>query len=476
MRNFLFLYINGEPHEVRGEDIFLTLSNYLREEQCLVGTKIVCEEGDCGACTVLVGRSSSEKFVFLPINSCIQQMHQLDGTHIVTVEGLGPNGQINDVQKCMMDCHGAQCGFCTPGFITTLTGLFESTRKPNEKEVREALTGNLCRCTGYEPILKAAVAVDSSSMVTLNDLYPSQEIVAAITRHCQEPIFVECMGRIFASPDTLEEAVAFSEAHPGTIIVQGGTDIGVQCNKRGLCPKSILNLSRISGLTSLKEEDGQVIIGGSVLLSQLEDFFQTRVPVFSRILSWFGSPQIRAAGTLAGNVVNGSPIADTLPFLYIMEATIDLVGPKGVRRVPVNEFYCGYKDLNRKQGEIVRSIHLPLPKPEEMVELYKISKRRDMDISTFTAGIRLSLSRGKIQKVRIAYGGVGPTVQRMPQTEALLKGENFTEEVFSRAGLMARLEVAPIDDVRGSANYRCQLAENILKRFYYESERQEVLV
>lgn len=469
MRDYLFLFINGLPHEVRGDQAFCTLSDYLRYHHNLIGTKIVCAEGDCGACTVLIGRIHEGDIDYHPVNSCIQQVHQLDGCHVITVEGLTRDGELNAVQESMVACHGAQCGFCTPGFITSLTALFEQTKTPNQSAVREALAGNLCRCTGYEPIIAAALATMGESMKDLNHVYPSRAMVGLVRENTRSPVRVDTKERLLYMPDRTEDAVAFFAENPDAVIVQGGTDVGVQCNKRGLVPRAILRLNRIEGMERMEETDETLVIGGSVRLSTLEKYFEKKVPQFHRILSWFGSPQIRAVGTLAGNVVNGSPIADTLPFLYVMEARVELVGPEGTRMVGIDDFYCGYKNLNRKPGEIVAAIHLPLPASDETIRLYKISKRRDMDISTFTAGIRMRISDQKMSGVRVAYGGVGPTVLRLPGTEALLEGATISEEIFTKAGETALGEINPIDDVRGSAHYRNLLGRNIWKRFYHES-------
>jgi xanthine dehydrogenase small subunit len=468
MRDSLYLYINGEPVTVYGRDAFRTVSDFLRRIRGATGTKIVCEEGDCGACTVLVGRVAGEQVVYRPVNSCIQHVFQLDGAHLVTVEGVRSNGELSAVQQSMVDLHGAQCGFCTPGFVTALTALFEENSSPSDCDVRDALTGNLCRCTGYEPIINAALAVDPARSQPLSARYPDGPLLRDLVTRDVGTVCIRDGDRVFLSATTLEEAIAFRAAHPECTIIQGGTDVGVWCNKSGFSPEAILNLSQIPELKEIQTDDEVVSVGGSVTLLELESFFRERVPQFYDMLHLFGSPQIRAVATLAGNVVNGSPIADTLPFLYVMGAEVELAGPSGRRRTPVADFYRGYKTLDMDLDEIVSRIIIPLPRPEEVLRLYKVSKRRDLDISTFTAAILLSETAGVVDRARVAYGGVGPTVIRLRRTEQVLCGQALSEDLLAMAGRTAREEITPISDVRGSADFRLQLAENILLKFYHE--------
>ena len=473
-RNSIDLYINGERHRVRGEAIFSNVSDYLRRELGAVGTKVVCAEGDCGACSVLVGRPEPDQFNYVPINACIHQMHQLDQTHLITVEGLSGAEGLNAVQEAMVRCHGAQCGFCTPGFVVAMTALCETEQPLTDEAIRLALTGNLCRCTGYEPILKAAREVSSGSWPKLNIVYPPEPMLADLTG-LSPAVRVECGGRIYFQPDRLAEALRYKADHPDAVVIQGGTDLGVLCNKRGLVPPALLSVSRLPGFTNLREEGQQVVIGGAVRWHVLENYFRPRVPAFHQIIKWFGAPAIRYAGTLAGNIINGSPIADSLPFLFVMEAEVEFSSLQGVRRVPINRLYRGYKQLDRREDEILSAVYLPLPQEDDILWLEKVSKRRDLDISTLAAGIRLQLAGSRIKTARIALGGVAETVIRLPETEAFLREKEMSYETFLRAGEIARTEIKPLDDVRGSAEYRRQLAQNIFAKFYQENAHREVV-
>jgi xanthine dehydrogenase small subunit len=460
MRNQIVFHVNGHEHRVGGQAAFAMLSSYLRYDLGATGTKIVCEEGDCGACTVLVRRSANEDF--RPVNSCIQSLLQMDGASIVTVEGLKADGQLNAVQEAMVACHGAQCGFCTPGFVVAMSAMFESHDHVDECAVRDALTGNLCRCTGYEPIIKAALAVECSSMPKLRERYPDLPDAGDAVR-------IES----FFAPTTIEEAVRFKADHPGCTIVQGGTDVGVWVNKRNFRAPAILSLSKIAGLDRIGMDGPDIVIGAAVTLTELEAFVADRVPELARILGVFGSPQIKNAGTLAGNIANGSPIADTIPYLFLAGASIELTGTNGTRQVPIEKFYRGYKTFDLMPDEIITRIVIP-PTGTDLVKLYKVSRRKDLDISAFTGAIRLRMDGDRIAEARVVYGGVAPVVVRLTRTEAYLTSQSASLETFEQAGQIARSEITPISDVRGSKDYRLQLAENILPKCWFDLFGEEV--
>jgi len=474
MADAIFFYLNGQPVTVAGTDVFETVANFVRYRMGATGTKLVCEEGDCGACSVLVGRPTEDGIEYKPINSCIQFIYQIAGAHVVTVEGLRRGSDMHPVQDAMVRCHGAQCGFCTPGFVVAMCGMFESGSKPEERDVRNALTGNLCRCTGYEPIIKAALSVDRTSLRTLNELYPPDEISSNLRAHSREPVRIDAQGRKFFAPTTIAEAAKFKNDNPGAVIVQGATDVGVWHNKRGFRPDAILNLSRIPELSSLTVEAGQLIAGANVTLGRIEPLLRERVPELYDIFLLFGAPQIKNAATLAGNIANASPIADTLPFLYVMDAQLELTGTRGSRSTPISSFYLGYKKLDLRTDEIISRISVPLPAAGDMIKLYKVSKRKNLDISTVTAAFRIEFSRSRVQSAKIAVGGVGPTVIRLSAVEAFLRSKDFGLKTLRAAGEMARREIAPITDVRGSAEFRSQLIENLFSKLYYDLQEARV--
>ncbi|MBY0358691.1 MAG: FAD binding domain-containing protein [Candidatus Obscuribacterales bacterium] len=470
MRDYLLFYVNGKEYRVSGQDAFQPLSSFLRYKLDATGTKVVCEEGDCGACTILSGRIKDGELQYKPVNSCIQYLYQLDLAHIVTVEGLTPKGELNPVQQAMVNCHGAQCGYCTPGFIVAMCGLFDKQKKASECQIKDALIGNLCRCTGYDSIIKAGLAVEVDKVLSLKQLYPSQAILSQFAAHKKESVCIKAEGKTVFLPSSIKDAISFKAENKEAVIVSGGTDMCVNMNKRAYDPQTIISFCNIEGLSEIKIEKNILAVGSRITLSELEEFIKDRLPEFHHLLWLFGSPQIRHAGTLAGNIANASPIADTPPFLFVMEAQLELSGSSGTRTVPINQFYLGYKKLDLKADEIITRILIPLPEKQEIIRLYKVSKRKNLDISTNTAAIRATIKNGKTEKIAIAYGGVGPVVFRLPKTEAYLTGKELSLPNLVEAGEIAVSEITPISDVRGSKEFRNLLAKNILLKFFYDTD------
>jgi xanthine dehydrogenase small subunit len=471
MRDFVLLYINGKRYEIRGETAFSSLTDFLRSELQLTGTKVVCAEGDCGACTVLVGRPQDKGFCYETMDACIQFLYQLDCTHILTVEGLRKGPDLHPVQEALIEHHGSQCGFCTPGFVMALTGWFARQAEGETHGLRTALTGNLCRCTGYLPILEAGMSVDPAALAPLEDLYPAARMMDDFRKHADAPVLIQSPAdqparRTFFGPRHLEDAVAFKASNPETVIVSGGTELGVLRNKGGYDPGTMLSLAHIPGLAEIACVDETLTIGANVTWTQVEALTRDLLPEFHRIIVRFGSPQIRNVATLVANVAHGSPIADSLPILYVMDAELEVVGPTGTRRAKVNGFYKGYKAKDLAPDEIITRVLVPLPAADELLKLYKVSRRNDLDIATFGAAIRVRRAGDIITRAYLAFSGVAPTVVRLPATEAFLQSKLFSLETFRQAGRLARTEIQPISDVRGSRDFRLLLADNILGKFY----------
>jgi xanthine dehydrogenase small subunit len=476
MLDHVLIWINARRHEVRGREVFLSLSDYLRRTSGLTGTKIVCSEGDCGACSVLIGRPAADgnRLIYRPVDSCIQFLFQLDSTHIVTVEGLGGEAEPSAVQRAMVDHHGSQCGFCTPGFVVAMTGLLEDRDELDESAMRCGLTGNLCRCTGYTSIIDAGRHVDLTQHRRAEELFPSAPMLSEFASRRDQPIEVRAEWdegeHIFTSPPDLDAALQSLAANPDCTIVAGATDIGVRINKSQSIPGRILDLNRVSELASVEVEDGNLVLGARASWTAIEAACQELVPEFYKIVSFFGAPQIRHVGTIGGNIANASPIADSLPFLHVMEAALELRSASGSRRVNINDFYQGYKTFDLRPGELIAKVRIPLPTDGENLRLYKISRRRDLDISSFTAAIRMRLDGDTVANASIALGAVGPIVLRARKTEAFLRGRSLDEDTMRLAGDVAVSEITPISDVRGAADYRFQLTRNVLLKFLYDTQ------
>ncbi len=478
-RDHVLIGINGELHTVRGADAFSTLSTFLRETLRLVGTKIVCSEGDCGACTVLVGTPDPSGFAYRAIDSCIAFLYQLDRCHVITVEGLAnasvaANGSLHPAQIAMAENFGSQCGYCTPGFVVAMASLTEEARAQSrpldEASVRIGLSGNLCRCTGYVQILESAASIDPTRATALNHLYDPARLLAAFAE-TEDSVRIEHQGHVLAVPASLDEALEERRREPAGRVVAGATDLGVQHNKGMLEPGGVLHLRHdLDGFSHTRLEGDRMVLGAGARWSDVETLARSAAPQLAEILEIFGAPQIRNAGTVGGNLVNASPIADSLPFFYACEAILHLRSVTGQRSVPVEAFYLGYKQLDLRPDELLVEIEVPLPREEsgEQVRLLKVSRRRDLDISTFTAALWIRHDGTTIDTARLAFGGVGPTVIRAREAEQILTDAPFQRDTFRRAGERAASEIAPISDVRGEASYRTLLARNALLRFFHD--------
>jgi xanthine dehydrogenase small subunit len=468
MRDYVLFYVNSKRYAVGGDAAFASLSDFLRYELQLTGTKVVCAEGDCGACTVLVSRRTVHGLRYETVDACLLFLYQLDGSHVITVEGLPAAGSLHPVQQALVDHHASQCGYCTPGFVMSLAGLFEQHQDVTEDSLRTRLTGNLCRCTGYLPILEAARSVASNACGALAQRYASGTMATDLCANTATPVCIRSR-RTFFAPRRLEQALEFKAEHPDAVIVAGGTELGVLRNKKGIDPPTLLALTHVPGLNEIRCTDETVEVGANVTLSQLEEFSRGALPELYLVILRFGSPQIRNVSTLVGNVANGSPIADALPFLLVMDAELELLRRGGSRHVKINNFYRGYKIKDLAPEEIIARVFIPLPAADELLRLYKVSRRNDLDIATFAAAIRVRRAGEVITRAYLAYAGVAPTVVRLPATEAFLQGKLFTEATFREAGRLARSEIQPISDVRGSRDFRLLLAENILMKYHGEA-------
>ncbi len=491
MRDHLVLFINGTRHRVQGHQAALTLTDFLRDGLTprLPGTKVACAEGDCGACTVLVGKPTADgkRFDYQTIDACIAFVYQMDRCHVITVEGIELPEELSQVQSAMVDCHGSQCGFCTPGFVMALHGIVEQREQGNkqpldDEEMRLGLSGNLCRCTGYAQILDAGRSLDVGNMLGAAAKFDEPAMLAEIAALDRGPVHVNPRADNWQSngvlqesappeiflPHTLEQLLTRRFERPAATLVAGATDLGVQHNHGKIAPSDILYTVGIEELDQLEIVADQLLIGASVTWSCIENFLRDQVPEYHAILTRFGSPQVRHAGTLIGNLANASPIADSIPFHYVTGSTVVLASTGNRREVAIEDFYLGYKQLDLQPDEVIVSVRTPLPKPNQRLKLYKISKRRDMDISTVTAAFLFELDGVSIRSARIATGGVGPTVVRLPQAESALTGQSLAAANMQRAGRIARQEITPISDVRGSADYRLQLVENLFTKCFYD--------
>lgn len=471
-REIRFL-LNGEDVALRDVRPDETLLDWLRLRRSLKGTKEGCAEGDCGACTVLVGRLGQDGLTYESVNACIRFVGSLDGCHVVTVEHLaGANGALHPVQQAMVDFHGSQCGFCTPGFVMSLYALWMRTPDPSVAHIETALQGNLCRCTGYEAIVRAARAVSSYGDAGRDPLVAERAAVTARLQAMRDGRRVEIgEGRErLVVPASLDDLAAVLEAEPKATVVAGSTDVGLWVTKmmRDIAP--VVFIGALRELQAMSEKDGVVTIGAGVSYTAARDFLAGRIPALGKLIDRIGGEQVRNMGTLGGNIANGSPIGDTPPPLIALDATLTLRKGRQRRTILLEDFFIAYGRQDRQPGEFVEAVHVPLPAAHEKFAVYKVTKRRDEDITAVLGAFRLALGDdGTVASVRIAYGGMAATPKRAPAVEAALVGRPWTQASVEAAMAACEADFSPLTDMRATAGYRALVARNLLLRFFLET-------
>ncbi|WP_246156585.1 xanthine dehydrogenase small subunit [Aquicoccus porphyridii] len=448
-----------------------TLLDFLRIGQRLTGTKEGCAEGDCGACTVLVGRLTDDGLRYEPVNACIRFLASLDGCHVVTVEHLrGVDGGLHPVQRAMVDHHGSQCGFCTPGIVMALYALWMQTPRPSETEIEIALQGNLCRCTGYAPIVRAALAAADHGGPEGDILVTERASVTAGLKALHDGTRVEVAhdGQRAILPADVDDFAAVYAAEPDATVVAGATDVGLWVTKslRDIGPA--IFIGHLDGLQRIEETADGLTIGAGASYSQAEAALIGAFPhlreYWHRIAGW----QVRNMGTIGGNIANGSPIGDVPPVLIALGARVVLRHGAVRRELPLEAFFLDYGKQDRAPGEFVETVAVPRPNPATLHGAWKISKRRDEDISSVAAGFAVTVADGTISDARIAFGGMAGVPKRAEAAEAVLIGAPFDRESLARAAEALPQDFKPLSDWRASAEYRMRVAQNLFQRFWAE--------
>ena len=469
-------FYRGAVQEVSQVSPTQTVLQHLREDLHCTGTKEGCAEGDCGACTVVVGSLENGQAQLKAVNACIQFTPTLDGKALFTVEDLQQaDGTLHPVQQALVECHGSQCGFCTPGFAMSLWGMYlKQEGRPTRCQVDDALSGNLCRCTGYRPIIAAAARMGELPRVDF-DRAALADRLRALQREAGS--VYSFGGQTFHAPRTLDELAAARAAHPDAVLLAGSTDVGLWVTKGMRELQDLIYLGHVPELKTVRELDGVIEIGAGVTL---QDAYAAVCRHYPRELNelWqrFASLPIRNAGTLGGNVANGSPIGDSMPWLIALGSTLVLRGPDGERTMPLEDFYLGYQQKDLLPGEFVQAVRVPLPlplpltSPGRVFRTYKLAKRFDQDISAVCAAFAIGLDdAGTIRDARIAFGGMAATPKRAPAAEAALNGQPWNEATLKTAMTALALDYAPLSDMRASSGYRMRAAQNLLRRFWFET-------
>ena len=464
-----------------------TLLEVLREDLGCTGTKEGCGEGDCGACTVVLGEERNGQLHYSAVNSCIRLAHSVDGMALWTVEDLAEDPLIQPVgdapaarqtitlhpaQEAMVQCHGSQCGFCTPGFVMSLFGMYQNHvchGQPITRELaQEELSGNLCRCTGYRPILDAAQQMASLPGMAVNEAVLLQKLeLLALDQKALDA------NSSYISPTTLPDLLAARAAHPTAQVVAGCTDVGLWITKQHKQYERILDVTRVAELRQVQQDARAITVGAAVTMTDAFAALTAQWPQLHRFATRFAGLPVRNSGTLGGNVANGSPIGDSMPLLIALHAQVVLASSaRGERTLALEDLYTGYRQNVMAADELLVRIVVPRPSAQEQLRAYKISKRFDDDISAVCLVLNLDIADGTVQRASIGAGGVAATPARARQTEAALTGQPWTEATAQRAAAVLQAEFSPISDMRASGAYRRQVLGSLLQRYWLESQGQ----
>ncbi|MBL8770700.1 MAG: xanthine dehydrogenase small subunit [Phenylobacterium sp.] len=454
--------LDGAVHELPADtDPTLTVLNLLRYHLRRTGTKEGCAEGDCGACTVVLGELEDGRVRFRAVNACILFAPMLDGRALFTVESLGREGSLHPVQQAMVDSHASQCGFCTPGFVMSLYALQREGAPADTPSLKDALAGNLCRCTGYGPILAAGQAMGRT---------PEPDIADALAAiRPAESLALEHGARRFYAPRSADELAAVLEANPDATVLAGGTDVGLWVTKQRRVLPTVVSLNECADLKRIEDLGDAVRIGAAARYADAHAALASLHPAFDGLLRRLGGLQVRNLGTVCGNIANGSPIGDMPPALIAAGATLVLRRGSARRELPLEAYFLDYGRQDRRPGEFVEAVTVPKPPPGRVVHIAKLSKRFDQDISAVCLGLSVGLQAGQVTDARIAFGGMAATPKRAPRAEAALAGRAWTAATVETAAEVLADDFTPITDMRASAGYRLEAARNLLRRAFVEA-------
>ena len=470
-RDHISFIFRGSRINLAGFPAHATLLDWLRLDARATGTKEGCAEGDCGACTVVLSRARDGQLDHRPVNACILLLGQVDGAEILTVEDLAEGSELHPVQQAMVEHHGAQCGFCTPGIVMSLFALQQcASDAVTRPQVETALAGNLCRCTGYRPIVDAAMEACAGPPQDRFAARATDRINALARLDDGADLFVGTQTRFFAAPVSEDALAALYMEHPDALLLSGATDVGLWITKALQTPPKIIWLGRLrSAFTAIEMGEKTLSLGAGLTLADATAPLAELHPDLQEIVRRFGSAQVRASGTIGGNLANGSPIGDLAPCLIALGAEIELRRGSELRRLPLEAFFIAYKKQDRRPGEYLRRIIIPRPAPDRQFRAFKISKRLDEDISAVLGAFQLGLVGRHVIFARIAFGGMAGTPSRAPMTEMAAIGIALDDpSTWAKALAELANDYAPIDDTRASAAYRSLIARNLFLKTLME--------
>ena len=466
MGNIIRYVFENKIHEIKNLDPNETILNFVRLRLKKTGTKEGCAEGGCGACTVVIGELEKNNIRYKAINSCIAFTTSLEGKQLIIVEDLmQKNGSLHPVQTAMVNFHGSQCGFCTPGFVMSLFSMYKNNTFYDKETIEETISGNLCRCTGYRPIIDAAKSLNNRTP----DQFKKSEkkTIALLNKIRPKNIFINIENKKYFAPRTVIELKKIIKKYPKVKFLSGGTDMSLIVTKQKKDIENIVYLNSIDELNYIKENNKYIEVGATTPLRKFELFIKKYYPDFNTILKRYGSVQIRNVATIAGNIATASPIGDSLPLLLSLDASISIESFNKKSRLSLNDFFISYRKTKLKKGQFISSIRIPIYK-NNIFKAYKISKRIDDDISSVCASFNLAIVNKKIKNIKIAYGGMAPTPKRAINCEKILLNSDFSEEIILKAQICLEKDFQPIDDMRASKKYRMEIAKNLLLKCFAE--------
>ncbi len=471
--NIDFVYQN-QIFKIKNPDSNEILLNYIRTKLKKIGSKNGCSEGGCGACTVVLGELKNNEINYKAINSCITFLPTLQGKQLILVEDLiSKEGSLHPVQKAMVNYHGSQCGICTPGFVMSLFSMFKRNSKFKDNEIKDSIAGNLCRCTGYQPIIKAAKSLKNKNKFD-HFSKNKKSTINLLKKINNKSIVIYNEGKKYFAPRYILELKKILKKNTNSELLSGGTDLSLIVTKERKDINSIIYMNSISELSYIKNNKKYIDIGASTPLIELESYIQKYYPDFTKILKRYGSPQIRNVATVAGNIATASPIGDCLPLLLALNAKVVLQGLKKTKILFLDDFFISYRKTKLKKGQFIHSIRIPLFR-NNTFKAYKVSKRFDDDISSVCAAFNLEIVKNKVQSVRIAYGGMAAVAKRAIYCEKLLLNSLVTDEIIHKAKKALEKDFQPISDMRASKLYRIEVAKNLLEKFFAEIKQKKLI-
>jgi xanthine dehydrogenase small subunit len=472
--NILKFVWENKIHSISNLDPNETILNYVRLKLKKTGTKEGCAEGGCGACTVVLGDLKNNKIVYQAINSCIAFVPSLEGKQLILVEDLvSKKGALHTVQDAMINYHGSQCGFCTPGFVMSLFAMYKNFSSYNRENIQDSISGNLCRCTGYRPIIDAAKSLNNVNRLDQFDKN-KKKIINLLKKINSENLSLKNGNKKYFSPKNINQLKKTIKDNPNSIFLSGGTDLSLNVTKGRKDINNIISLNSIKELKFIKERDGNIEVGAATSLTEFELFIKKYYPDFTAILKRYGSVQIRNVGTIAGNIATASPIGDTLPLLLSLDAKVVLQKISKKTILPLKNFFVSYRKTKLKKGQFIHSIIIPIFK-KNIFKAYKISKRIDDDISSVCASFNLEINNKKIKNIKIAYGGMAPIPKRAINCEKTLINSSFSEESFEKAKKNLEKDFSPINDTRATKDYRMEVAKNLLMKCFIEIKKNKLI-